>query len=211
MTAPDHPLAGIRDGAPLDQASVYHAVARAAALDAFGRAYERAAEDDDADAPAAFDPGAYTSPDDAAGDDPEYVVATTADGELLVIAGRWPRAGRTCGRLVTPRELLALLLDDPTTTAVWCDEDDGAGLALTGVAVTARGEPMLLVVARSARAVGETEGVTDVEYAGDRPADGHWDDAALDALLRDRDGDAVVLPPSVLAELAQQVGPPDAG
>ncbi len=208
MTAPDHRLAGIRDGAPLDQASVYHAVARAAALDAFGRAYERGA--DAADAPGAFDPGAFDPGAFASSDDaPEYVVATTADGELLVIAGRWPEAGRTCGRLVAPRELLALLLDDPTTTAVWCDEDDGAGLALTGVAVTARGEPMLLVVARSARAVGETAGVTDVEYAGDRPADGHWDDAALDALLRDRDGDAVVLPPSVLAELAQRVGPPD--
>jgi hypothetical protein len=196
---PRRQLAGIRDDAPLDAASVYHAVARAAALDAFERADQRDGAADRAPPPAAV----------ADHDAPEYAVATAPDGELLVVAGVWPRSGRTCGRLVAARELLALLLDDPTTTAVWCDEDDGAGLALTGYPVAVGGEPMLLVHARSARAVGESAGVTQIEYDGGRLAEGDWDPDALDALLRDQDGDAVVLPPSVLAELARRVGPPD--
>ena len=189
-------LAGIREDVPLEQAGPYHAAAREAALEAFGRAYERA-------------PGDVPAGDSAGDHTPDFVVATSADGELLVIAGVWPAAGRTCGRLVAPRELLALLLEDPATTAVWCDEDDGAGLALTAYAVTAGGDPLLLVVARSARAVGETAGVTDVEYDGARLAEGAWAADALDALLRERDGDAVVLPPMVLGELARHVADVD--
>ena len=196
-------LAGIREDVPLEQAGPYHAAAREAALEAFGRAYERAAERSHAHA---FDGGT------PAGDDaPEYVVATSGDGELLVVAGAWPAAGRTCGRLVAPRELLALLLDDPTTTAVWCDEDDGAGLALTAYAVTAGEDPLLLVAARSARAVGETAGVTQVEYEGARLAEGAWAADALDAFLREHDGDAVVLPPAVLGDLARHVVEVDLG
>ena len=194
MTGPAHRLAGIDETIPLAQASVYHAIAREAALDAFARAYEGGLASSDGDAPHDAD------------DHPVYVVASTAEGELLVIAGAWPTDGRTCGRLVAPRELLALLLDDPGTTAVWCDEDDGEGLALTAHGITVAGEPMLLVVARSARAVGETAGVTDVAYGGARLPEGEWRPETLDALLRERDGDAVVLTPAVVAELARQLG-----
>lgn len=194
-------LAGIRDDVPLPQAGPYHAAARAAALDAFGRTYERSHQHASAHASApAFESGA-----------PEYVVATSGDGELLVVAGAWPAAGRTCGRLVTPRELLALLLDDLTTTAVWCDEDDGAGLALTAYEVAVGSDPLVLVAARSARAVGETAGVTEVAYDGARLAAGAWAADALDAFLRDHDGDAVVLSPAVLAELARRVADADLG
>jgi hypothetical protein len=191
-------LAGIREAVPLAEASVYHAVARAAALDAFARAFE-AGEGAPPDGPDASDAS-----------DPEYVLASTADGELLIVAGAWQAAGRTCGRLVAPRELLALLLDDPERTAVWCDEDDGEGLALTAHAITVDGEPLLLVEARSARATGEVAGVTQVDYDGERLRDGAWDAGALDALLRERDGDVVALSPAVVAELARQVGEADA-
>ena len=141
-------LAGIREEIPLAQAGAYHAAAREAALDAFGRAYE-AAGATAADVPGADTrAGADSGDGDGGGDAPEYVIAATADDALLVIAGAWPAAGRTCGRLVAPRALLALLLDDPTLTAVWCDEDDGEGLALTAYAITLGATPMLLVVAR---------------------------------------------------------------
>ena len=196
MTGHARRLAGIREAIPLEQASVHHAVAREAALDAFGRAYERGLAESAGDAP-----------DGSA--DPEYVVASTAGGELLVIAGAWREHARSCGRLVAPRELLALLLDDPATTAVWCDEDDGEGLALTGYPITARGAPLLLVAARSARAVGETAGVTQVAYEGARLAEGAWADDALDAFLHEHDGDAVALSPAALGELARHVA--DAG
>ena len=194
MTGRTHRLAGIDEAVPPVQASVYHAVAREAALDAFARAYEDGLASSDDDAP------------DDADEDPVYVLASTAEGELLVIAGAWPGDGRSCGRLVAPRELLALLLDDPETTAVWCDEDDGEGLALTAYAITVEGAPMLLVAARSARALGETAGVTDVAYDGARLAEGAWRPEALDALLRERDGDVVALAPAVVAELTRHVG-----
>ncbi len=191
-------LAGIRENVPLEQASAYHAAVREATLEAFGRAYEHAHEH----APARDLPAPAT-------DEPGYVVASSADGELLVIAGVWPAAGRTCGRLVAPRELLALLLEDPTTTAVWCDEDNGAGLALTAYAVTVGVDPLHLIVARSARVVGETAGVTDVEYEEARLVEGAWAVDALDTLLGEHDGDAVVLPPWMLTELAGHVADVD--
>ena len=193
MTGRPHRLAGIREAVPPEQAGVHHAVAREAALQAFDRAYERGLAGSDGDAP-------------DGGGDPDYVVASTAGGELLVIAGAWRAHDRSCGRLVAPRELLALLLDDPTRSAVWCDEDDGEGLALTAHAITVDGEPMLLVAARSARAVGETAGVTDVVYEGERLAEGEWSAVALDALLRERDGDVVALTPAVVAALARHAG-----
>jgi hypothetical protein len=189
-------LAGIREDIPLDEASVYHAAAREAALEAFGREYEHASPT----------PGGRAL---TAHEQPEHVMATWADGELVVIAGAWPMSGRTCGRLVAPRELLELLVDDPTTSAVWCDEDDGEGLALTAYAITVDGVPLLLVAARSAHAAGETGGVTDVVYDGERLTDGRWAAEALDAYLLAHDGDAVVLPPSVLDEIADGLHDPD--
>ena len=198
MTNTPRYLARVRDATPLAHASVYHASRREAALEAFGRAYER---------------GALAGATDALRDDgaPRYVLASDAGGDLLVLAGDWPAAGRTCGRLVVPRDLLALLLEDPAATAVWCDEDGGAGLAFTGHAVTVGGGPMLLVVARSARAVGEIAGVTQVEYDGARLAEGAWDADALEALLRGRDGDAVLLGPEVVGALARHVDGPGTG
>src|SRR4051812_16957086 len=84
-------LAGIRADVALEDATAYHAVAREAALDAFARAYER-------------NPVAPTPPALGQDDEPEYGVGAAADGELLVIAGVWPGSGRTCGRLVAPRD-----------------------------------------------------------------------------------------------------------
>jgi hypothetical protein len=187
MPSPARRLAGIRDDVSPEQTSVYHAVAREAALEAFGRDYEQE----------------LTAPQGS--NEPEYVVTTTAEGDLLVIAGLWPAAERSFGRLVAPRELFELLLEDPFTTAVWCDEEDGEGLAITGYSVAVRGEPMLLAVARSARALGETDGVMEIEYEEERLPEGEWDEGELDDFLVEHDGDAVVLHPSVLAELVRIV------
>ena len=196
MSAARRRLAGIGEVVPVDQASPYHAVAREAALAAFGRAVEQG------DAPA--------GPDDTAPDaEPEYLVASAADGELLVIAGVWAGAAQSCGRLVAPRALLALLLDDPSTTAVWCDEDDGEGIALTGYAIDVRGRPFLLVAARSARVTGETAGVADVAYADARLAGGAWTPEALEAFLREHDGDAVALSPAMVDELTEHLAADD--
>ena len=191
MPTPARRLAGIRDAIPLEQTNVYHAVAREAALEAFGRDYEHE----------------LTAPEGH--DEPEYVVTTTGEGDLLVIAGLWPAVECNFGRLVAPRELFELLLEDPRTTAVWCDEEEGDGLAITGYEVAVRGEPMLLAVARSARAIGESDGVMEIEYDEPCLPEGEWGDDELDSFLVEHDGDAVVLHPSILAELVRIAGEVD--
>ena len=57
--------------------------------------------------------------------------------------------------------------------------------------------------------MGEKDGVTEVEYAAARVDEGPWADDALDAFLREQDGDAVALPPAVIAELERHVGGAD--
>jgi hypothetical protein len=184
-------LAGIPDAVSPDQATVYHASFREAALEEFGREFER-------------NQTAATSTSD-----PEYVISPTTDGELVVIAGVWPEVERSCGRLVAPRDLLEVLLADLETTAVWCDDEDGDGLAITGHAILAAGHPMLLAVARTARVIGEVEGVSQVEYSASRAKEGEWSIDALGEFLDEHDGDAIILHASILAELGRIVAAVD--
>lgn len=184
-------LAGIPDVVAPNEATVYHASFREAALEEFGREYER---------------NQTTTTSTA---DPEYVISPTNDGELVVIAGVWPEVERSCGRLVAPRDLLEVLLADLETTAVWCDDEDGDGLAITGHAILAAGHPMLLAVARTARVTGEVEGVSQVEYSASSAREGEWSMDALGDFLDEHDGDAIILHASILAELGRIVAAVD--
>ena len=191
MAYPPRRLAGLREEIPLDQMSAYHAAAREAALDAFGRAYERGLLGDD--------------PDPGVADGPRYVIAGTPDEELLVVAGVWPAAGTTCGRLVAPRALLELLLEDPRTTAVWCDEDEGGCLALTAYRVSVGGEAMLLVAARSARLVGETADGAELAFEEEPLREGEWTAQALEDYVLKCDGDALLAAQASLGDLTRQI------
>jgi hypothetical protein len=184
-------LAGLREEIPLDEMTAYHAGARESALDAFGLAYERG----------------LLGPDPAPGGTggPTYVVAGGPDDELLVIAGVWPAAGTSCGRLVAPRELLAILLAEPTNSAVWCDEDEGGCFALTAYRVDVGGEAMLLLAARTARLVGETERGAEIAYDEERLREGSWTAQALDALVHELDGDALLAAETSLGDLAEKI------
>ncbi|CAA9331478.1 MAG: hypothetical protein AVDCRST_MAG40-1927 [uncultured Gemmatimonadaceae bacterium] len=184
------PLAGL-PAAPADELTAYHSEAREAALEAFGRAYEQGLLD------GAGEP--------AGGSGPAYVIAGGADEELLVLAGVWPAAGIGCGRLVAPRELLALLLDDPATSAVWCDEEQRDCLALSASAARVDGEAMLLIVARSARLVGETPAGAELAFDEERVRQAEWTAAAIDAYLRDHDGDALLAAERRLGEIAAKI------
>ena len=133
------------------------------------------------------------------------MVAGGPDEELLVVAGVWPAAGTTCGRLVAPRELLQLLLEDPDTTAVWCDEDDGGCLALTAYRVTVGGEAMRLLAARSAQLVGETPAGAELAFEEERLRADEWTAPMLDLYLREHDGDALLAADSRLGELAERI------
>ena len=190
MSDPHRRLAGLREPSSPDDWSAYHAEAREAALETFGRAYEQ---------------GLLGADPAAGGGDPAYVIAGGPDEELLVLAGVWPAEGVSCGRLVAPRELLALLLSDPETSAVWCDEDEGDCLALTASRVRVGGEPMLLVVARSAQLVGETDAGAELTFADERVQQREWTPAGMDAFLRDHDGDALLAAESRLAEIAAKI------
>ena len=192
MTHPPHRLAGLREDIPLDQMSAYHAGAREAALEAFGRAYE--------DGLLGLDPPSETE------GGPLYVVAGMPDEELLVVAGVWPASGVTCGRLVAPRDLLELLLEDPSTTAVWCDESDGGCLALTAYQVSVGAEGVLLVVARSAQLVADTADGAEIAYADARLGAAEWTPQTLDAYVREHDGDALLVAEASLAGIAHQIG-----
>jgi hypothetical protein len=182
-------LAGLRESVAPDDLSAYHAEAREAALETFGRAYEQGLLD------------AGPAPSDG----PAYVIAGGADEELLVLAGVWAAAGIGCGRLVAPRELLALLLADPETSAVWCDEEQRDCLALTASRVRVDGEAMLLVVARSARLVGETPAGAELTFEEERVRRPEWTSAAIDAFLRDHDGDALLAAELQLDEIAAKI------
>jgi hypothetical protein len=184
-------LAGLREPAAADELTAYHASAREAALDAFGRAYEQGLLGD--------------GDEGAGGTGPAYVIAGGADEELLVLAGVWPAAGIGCGRLVAPRDLLALLLEDPATSAVWCDEEQRDCLALTASRVHVGGEAMLLVVARSARLVGETDAGAELLFEDERVRQELWTPAAIDAFLRARDGDALLAAERRLEEIAAKI------
>jgi hypothetical protein len=191
MAPPHRRLAGLTDDLPADEWSAYHAAAREAALLAFGRAYE------DGLLGAGLDP----SPDGG----PTYVVVGGPDDELLVVAGAWPHDRASCGRLVAPRELLTLLLADPDTTAVWCDEDAAACFALTAYRVPVARTEMLLVAARTARLVAETEAGAELAFDEGRVPAREWSRDALDAFVRDRDGDAILIAVSRVPAIALQL------
>lgn len=191
MSSQPRRLAGLREAIPLDEMSAYHRDAREAALAAFGSAYEQGLLGGD--------------PDPGARGGPAYVIAGGADEELLVLAGAWPAAGTSCGRLVAPRDLLQLLLADPDTSAVWCDADQRACLALSASRVHVDGAAALLVLARSARLVGETEAGAELEFEEERPRARDWTAAAVDAYLREHDGDALLAAASRVDEIAAKI------
>jgi hypothetical protein len=90
---------------------------------------------------------------------------------------------------------------------VWCDEDAAACFALTAYRVPVSGTEMLLVAARSARLVAETEAGVELAFDEERVPAREWSRDALDAFVRDRDGDAILVAASRVAALAAQLRP----
>ncbi|HYD51968.1 MAG TPA: hypothetical protein VEA99_05050 [Gemmatimonadaceae bacterium] len=197
MSQRSRPLAGL-SGTALghDELSPYHALARQRALDAFGRMYE-----DGLPAPE-LDPAVLGPTDDP----PSYAIVDLHDGELIVLAGARLRSGAALGRLVAPRDLLELLLDDLGRSAVWCDEHGDECLALTAYDVRLGGDELLLVAARSARVLDERPGHTALAYAEEREREGDWEAEALETLLLERDGDLLLIPASSLVAIGHELG-----